>query len=57
MTPEVEYNEQGRLQGAIYAVQMLGNLVGSYGFLRLYIATRGGCVRHARGRGRGGAAP
>ena len=41
MTPEVEYEDQGRLQGAIYGVQMLGNLAGSFGFLRLFLATRG----------------
>ena len=37
MTPEVEYHEQGRLQGAIYATQMLGNLCGSFGFLRRFL--------------------
>lgn len=41
MTPEVPYEDQGRLQGALYSLQMLANLIGSYGFLKLYIATRG----------------
>ena len=40
-TPEIPYEDQGRLQGALYSLQMMANLIGSYGYLRLYIATRG----------------
>ena len=35
MTPEVPYEDQGRLQGALYSLQMLANLIGSYGFLKV----------------------